>query len=410
MTIRFIIILISITFTTLISAQSKTEENTFGIKFSGFVKTDIMLDSRQTVTAREGHFLLYPANENLDINGDDANAGFNLNMLSIQSRLKGTISGPDFQGAKTSGVIEGAFFGHLNSDINGFRLRHAFVKLAWTNTTLIVGQYWNPMFIPEVFPGTVSFNTGVPFQPFARNPQVRIVRKIGSLNLIAAASSQRDFSSTGPNGGSSEYLRNSGIPSLDFHVQQSSANLFYGAGINYKNLQPRLKTGQNYATDNMVSSYAAMAYFKYSQPDYYIKAEAIYGLNMYDQLMLGGYAVSSVDPVTDEWEFANYKTLSTWVDAQFGKEVKFGLFAGYTANQGAEENITGPVFSRGTNIDYIYRLSPRVVYQSGKVRFATELEYTVAAYGAADNADRGLVKDSKEVGNVRVLIGTYYFF
>jgi len=30
----------------------------FGIDFSGFVKTDLIWDSRQTVAIREGHFLL----------------------------------------------------------------------------------------------------------------------------------------------------------------------------------------------------------------------------------------------------------------------------------------------------------------------------------------------------------------
>ena len=37
----------------------------FGIKWSGFVKTDFMFDSRQTVNAREGHFMILPASENL---------------------------------------------------------------------------------------------------------------------------------------------------------------------------------------------------------------------------------------------------------------------------------------------------------------------------------------------------------
>lgn len=35
----------------------------FGIDFTGFVKTDIIWDSRQTTSIREGHFLLFPLNE-----------------------------------------------------------------------------------------------------------------------------------------------------------------------------------------------------------------------------------------------------------------------------------------------------------------------------------------------------------
>jgi hypothetical protein len=148
-------------FSVILTATSIAQDNnSFGIRFSVFVKTDIFWDSRQTVAAREGHFLLYPQNEKLDANDEDINAKANFNMLSIQTRLRGTITGPDALGAKTSGVIEGAFFGHTSGDINGFRLRHAFVKLNWTRTELLVGQYWHPAFVTYCFPGVVSFNTG----------------------------------------------------------------------------------------------------------------------------------------------------------------------------------------------------------------------------------------------------------
>src|SRR5210317_363244 len=207
---------------TLISVAQ--DAPSFGIQFSGFVKTDMFWDSRQTVDAREGHFLLYPANERLDENGDDINAKASFTMLSIQTRLRGTITGPDALGAKTMGVIEGAFFGQTNSDINGFRLRHAFVKLSWTKTSLLVGQYWHPNFVTYCFPGTVSFNTGVPFVPFTRNPQIRITQKLGKFNLIATALSQADFLSTGPDGANAKYLRNTAMPAFNLRFEYRNIN------------------------------------------------------------------------------------------------------------------------------------------------------------------------------------------
>ena len=132
------------------------EEKQYGIKFSGFVKNDFFFDSRQTVTAREGHFMLWPSAESLDFNSDDINAKANLNFLAIQSRLSGKISGPDAFGAKTSGLIEGDFFAQANDNINLFRMRHALIKLNWENTELLTGQYWNPLFVTVCFPGTVS--------------------------------------------------------------------------------------------------------------------------------------------------------------------------------------------------------------------------------------------------------------
>jgi len=166
------VLLLFLLFIGSIFAQEKSE-NSFGIKLKGYVKTDIIYDSRQTVAVREGHLLLYPAGENLDQNGKDINDVANFNMLAVQTRLMGVISAPDIFGAKTTGIIEAAFFGHSDADVNGFRLRHAFLKLAWENSSLLVGQYWHPMFVTEVFPGTISFNTGMPFQPFSRNPQIK---------------------------------------------------------------------------------------------------------------------------------------------------------------------------------------------------------------------------------------------
>jgi hypothetical protein len=41
----------------------------------------------------------------------------------------------------------------------------------------------------------------------------------------------------------------------------------------------------------------------------------------------------------------------------------------------------GNVFARGTNIEYVYRISPRVAFKRGKTTIAVEVEYTTAAYG-----------------------------
>ena len=126
-------------------SQSNTNKS-FGIKWSGFVKTDFMFDSRQTVNAREGHFNILPASENL-VNGEDLNDQTNINFLSIQSRLKASISGPDFFGMKTSGAIEGAFFGNSNGTTGEFRLRHAFVNLSNDFVSLHLTQNFDSIFL-----------------------------------------------------------------------------------------------------------------------------------------------------------------------------------------------------------------------------------------------------------------------
>lgn len=388
-------------------SNAQTEKPDFGIKFSGFVKTDVMFDTRQTVAAREGHFLLYPVGPLEDPDGDDIHAKANFNMLAIQTRLKGTITGPDAFGAKTGGVIEGAFFGHSNSDVNGFRLRHAFFTMKWEKSTLLIGQYWHPMFVTDCFPGTVSFNTGAPFQPFSRNPQVRLTHTTGNLNLIAAAMSQRDFTSTGPVGGSSIYLRNAVVPNMHLQLQLKQETALFGVGADWKALTPRLITPMGYKTTEIVNGLSFLGYARLNLEALTLKVEGVYGQNLTDQLMLGGYAVESVDQETGEETYMPTNVYSLWTDISGGKKMGWGCFAAMTKNLGADKDILD-AWGRGFNIDMIYRIAPRIMWNSGKTRFALECEYTAASYGTPDN--QGKVEDAEFVNNLRLLLGAWYFF
>ena len=204
--------------------QDEKPASSFGIAFSGYVKTDIFYDTRQTVNIREGHFLLYPKDPLLDPNENDINVKASFNILSIQTRLIGKITGPDALGAKTSAYLEAEFFGTSDADLNAFRLRHAYLKLNWKKSELLIGQYWHPMFIGESYPDVVSFNTGAPFQPFNRSPQVRFIRTFGKVSLVATALSQRDFVSNGPQGPSSVYLRNAALPEFNLKLQYAASN------------------------------------------------------------------------------------------------------------------------------------------------------------------------------------------
>lgn len=127
--------------TTTTPAAPAAPAPSFGITWGGFAKLDYGVDTRQTVNLREGHFSIYPAPAAKGQDGKDINATANSFMLAVQSRLTGKITGPDFMGAKTSGLMEGEFFGTTDGDINGFRLRHAMMKASWTKAELLLGQY-----------------------------------------------------------------------------------------------------------------------------------------------------------------------------------------------------------------------------------------------------------------------------
>jgi hypothetical protein len=91
-----------------------------------------------------------------------------------------------------------------------------------------------------------------------------------------------------------------------------------------------------------------------------------------------------------------------------GEKFQAGLFGGYAKNLGAKKTLTSAVYARAANIDLLYRLAPRILFNSGNVRLAAEVEWTAAAYGTADA--KGMVRDTETFSNLRLLGAVYYFF
>ena len=101
-----------------------------------------------------------------------------------ETRLGLRFEGPQISGAKSTGVIEADFSGGLpavgiGEDFGVVRLRHAFMRFDWQNTSLEVGQDWtvfapnNPVSLASVgapeFAGSGNL--------FARIPQVRLQQR-----------------------------------------------------------------------------------------------------------------------------------------------------------------------------------------------------------------------------------------
>jgi hypothetical protein len=398
----------------LFSGINAQNAPTFGIKLSGYIRTDVIYDTRQSSAAnglREGHFYLFPDNALLDAANVDINANPSFHILSIQSRVRGDITGPDAFGAKTSGAMEAEFFGTSEADLNGFRLRHAFTKLDWEKSSLLIGQTWHPIFPAECFPGTISFNTGAPFTPFSRNPQIRYTFKPGKFSTTVTAYSQRDFTSTGPDGSGNKYMRNSGMPAVNLQAKiPITAKGFVIIGGDYKTIRPELRTAANFENPNTLSSLAGFATLNFKTKPVSLTLMGAYVQNATDLVMIGGYGVADViDPVTGVRTFQNLTTASGWLDLTTnGKTVQAGLFAGYSKNLGSPVAFGGPTFGRGTNIDYLARVSPRLMVTREKFTLAAEFETTIASFGQPD--EFGLVQDGKPVTNYRFLLAAIYKF
>lgn len=379
------------------------------LTWNGFVKAEAMYDTRQIVEAREGYLLLYPKKVSLDKNGDDINAQGSFNQYAMTARLAANITGPDVLRAKASALIEGDFTGASNLELNSFRLRHAYIRLKWSHVSITTGQYWHPINIPEMIPNVLSLNTGAPFHPFSRQPQIRLDASNGKINTVFAITSQRDYMNNGPSGTSSVYLRNSAIPNLHVQVQYVAGNVFAGVGFDYKHIHPRLVTDSLYTTSVAVNCFSYTAFAMAKTKPLVIKMQWIYGQGLNDHLVMGGFGIHNIDPLTNQHEYSPLNYISGWLTLQTtGKTWQGSVFAGYTQGMGSNDILTGAVYARDADIAYAFRLAPMLSYINGKLTLAAEIELTTAAYGTPDT--KYIVQNASAVTNARFSFSAGYFF
>lgn len=378
------------------------------VRLGGFVKLDAFHDSRQVVSAREGTFLLYPqpVDEQLhprSLQPHDYNDAASLNLTAFFSRLRADISAPSALGASTSGAIEVDFLGTANGLENIVRLRHAFVHLDWGAHALTAGQYWSPLFVPEVFPQTASFNLGVPIQPLAWFPQVRYTGRHGALRTIAALTMQRDgFEDIAGR----HTQQQASLPGAHLHVDVIEGRWLAGVGSYVRTIRPELHG------DRFTSGGAAL-YGRYTAPGWTIRAQGLYGSNMADHLMIGGYIETERAGIV---AYRPLHTASAWTNIlTTGQPIFFGVFAGVTTNRGLGsalkdgETVVHEA-ARGGTIDRVWRLSPQIGYQADRLRIALELEATSARY-AHERTDRlRPIPNGESVTNLRTLLTVFLFF
>ena len=410
----------------------------WGVDFSGFVSMDLFWDTRKMVGARDEAICLYPFNVNPDANGRDIHATPSFNIVAMNTRLTLRIQAPDALGAKISGMVEGWFMGISNADMNGFAMRHAFLKMDWKSTSLLFGQTWHPLFTERCFAYTLAGTAGAPFQPFSRAPQIRLTQKFAKYsNVMLYINAQRDNPSWGKSGPLPEYLRHSAIPEAGvqyifdykkYEEEKCKHELYVGLGGGYKYLIPRLTTAGNVYTKQGVNSAMLTLFGHYkrhcsSEVAYGVKAKVALSQAGSEYLTLGGYAVRQYDNgrLNDSvnYSYTPLNVLSSWIDIYANiRSWEVALFGGYCQNFGSLHPIQdyqnmNSYIARGADIHYLYRVSARVKYNANKLQFGVEPEYTAVQYGS-EMTEYGIAKNpnpnTRLVHGVRILFTTTLFF
>ena len=402
-----------------------TAQEKFSFKFYGFVRNYACYDTRESLTSNSEQFYYMPKDVKLDADGNDINAQPNMMLLSITTRLGLNITGPEFLGAKTSAKIESDFAGFGTSN-TVLRIRQAYAKMDWEHNKLLVGQAWHPM-MGDMMPDVFSLETGAPFTPFSRTPQVRYDYANKGVTLTATALYQFQYTSYGPDGASFNYARNAVVPEVYLQAMYKNGGFQIGAGVDMLTIKPRqsysvtettkevyyvpahdetgapILDGNNAQTfvpieksttatktfkcnEAPVVSFTPTLFASYKADRWGIKGRVTYAQNAAHLSMISGYGVTAIKE-NGEQEYGTINSLGGWIDATYKQPLKKGYlqfccFAGYTKNLGCESDIVGDIYMRGEkNMDYMWRVAPSVLYTHNALQIGVEYNPTTVGYG-----------------------------
>jgi len=401
-------------------------------EFYGFIRFESYFDSYKGLNAANEQFFIVPLYAGVDANGKHINQTPTYNFSSMATRLGVRISGPEILKAKTTANIETDFAGDLGNNPAMLRVRQANAVFTWTKSSLLVGQTWHPFWSGKVFPNVGGLNTGCPFQPFNRSPQIRFDYKPSAKFILSAAMvSEFQYKSYGFTkietmtiDKADIFNRNSGIPEMTANVEMNNGGFTLGTGASLKYIKPTLYTigadSKKYDSEDLVRAWSFIGYAQYVKKMFTIRGKAVLGQNMTHLNIPGGYGVKSVDKTTGAMTYTPYNSFTSFINAFYGKKYQVGIFGGYMKNLGTEDALynfgtsgTPSVVTPGLvpQVASIYRVAPSFALNISKLRLVLEYELTSAEYGTGNiKVSDGLYNEGIDVTNHRVQLMLMYSF
>jgi len=422
----------------LINLYAEEPKKESSVTVYGFVRNEMYFDSYKGINSASDLFYLVPNYDGkVDANGKAINEQLSYNLSAMATRFGLKIAGPEILGAKTTANIEGDFAGNLTDNTALFRVRQANCVLNWGKTSLLVGQTWHPYWGGKVYPTSAGLNTGAPFQPFNRSPQIRLDYKTGNLTLTGALISEFQYKSVAANPDkpaeslkTDQFARNSAIPEIYAGTEFNKGGLTIGLGASYKAIKPSLTMDMDdtlgikrtYNCNTLLHSFVGFGYVQYSQGKFLIRAKSVLGQNTSYLTMPGGFAISSRNKNgVPSVEYTNYNNTTTFVNALYGTKWQAGLFLGYQKNLGTtkavlnEQSVYGLlpkiVYGLLPQIQSMSRIAPSISLNVSKLRVIAEYEKTIAEFGTGGfRTSDGLYDQTVSATNHRVIVTMTYFF
>lgn len=408
-----------------VNAQDAPKESPF--KLYGFIRNEFYHDTYKGVDAAMDQFYLVPLYAGKDANGEHFNEQGSSHLTAIASRLGLNINGPELFGAKTMGNFEMDFAGITTTEPVVIRIRKAYFKFAFEKSSLLIGQNWHPFWGGAYFPTVAGLNTGAPFQPFNRAPQVNYQYNLGKqLSISGTALYENQYVSKGfytvtaNSNNSTIPKRNAEIPEMVLSLDYKADKVAIGVAGQYNAILPidrTTGTAGTFVSKELNNSSAAMAFVSYKSGKLSLLAKTVYGQNLANLCMLGGYGVSSINAETGAYTYTNYNHATAYINAVYGKKYQFGFFGGYTKNLGTSAALAtdaeGKTKTAGllTSIQNLYRVAPHFAYNVNQFKFIAEWEMTAAAYGTGSiDTANGLYNTTENVANNRLIFVMMFMF
>lgn len=398
------------------AAESAKIEKPSHFKLYGFIRNYFAFDSRESKSGTKDLFYYIPKDEALNAKGEDMNANPTFRFLAITSRVGLDVKDYQFGKTKVGAKIETDFY-CMNGNVAVLRLRQAYATLGWDglgkgqkqSASLKLGQAWHPIAADQ--PYVIDLETGTPFNPFSRTPQVMLDYNFSKhFTLTGGFIWQMQYLSSGPNGASDSYIKYGCTPEFYAGVTFKSNNGFLGrVGMDVLSIKPRWRDANGSRVDDRLTTVNPYVYAQYAAGDFSVNAKVVYASAGEHFNMLSGYGVTDINS-DGSWEYAPLHSTASYVSVKYGRKLQVQGMIGYMKNLGTSKSLfedpanpgytsTKNVYISGNgfhNLNQIIRVTPTVVYNLGKLSFGLEYDITSAQYGkyAVDdhvNSTNGLV-------------------
>ena len=352
----------------------------------GFIRNYFTFDSRECIAGTGDLYFYMPKDEAWNqaegeqyisgVERQDLNAVSSFRFLSLTTRVGLDIVGYKWRNTEFGAKIEADFYtglstkvSHPVSGVAQFRLRQAYLTLGWDSLPMLngkdfarvdltIGQTWHPMAADLC--DVISLNSGAPFGPFNRSPQVKVDARLGKYVTLTGALLWQ-----------MQYKKGEFSIKAKTIFAESGEHMNMNGGYGVSRVNP--DGSWSYTPTRTSSSWISLVY--------------------------GGKVGAQED--------------------KHPQKLQGILFAGYVENLGTKDplaveggKLVGFYYPRVKNMRRMWRITPTLLYTIGKFQVGLEYDITSVHYGDGKiNPANGLSEQGLHwVTNHRVQLMTKYNF